>query len=122
VLDCADEPTRLLDLWDGLQTLVVVDALRSGAPPGTQQRFEGGDAPLPRELRLASTHAMGIAEALELGRALGRAPRRVVVLGLEGASFGMGDDMTPAVAAAIDALVDAVLAELELEARCTSAR
>jgi hypothetical protein len=30
--------------------------------------------------------------------------------------------MTPAVAAAIDALVDAVLAELELEARCTSAR
>ena len=59
MLDCADEPTRLLGLWDGLQTLVVVDALRSGARPGTLRRFEVGDAPLPRELRLASTHAMG---------------------------------------------------------------
>ena len=122
VLDCADEPTRLLGLWDGLQTLVVVDAMRSGAPPGTLRRFEADDAPLPRELRLASTHAMGIAEALELGRALGRAPRRVAVLGLEGAAFGMGDEMTPAVAEAVDGLVDAVLTELGLEAPCTSGR
>ena len=65
---------------------------------------------------------MGIGEALELGRALGRAPRRVAVLGLEGAAFGMGDEMTPAVAEALDGLVDAVLTELGLEAQCTSGR
>ena len=120
VLDCADEPTRLLDLWDGLDTVVVVDALRSGAPPGTVHRIDAGDGPLPRDLRLASTHAMGIADALELGRALGRAPRRVVVLGIEGASFGMGEAMTPAVAGALDELVASVLHELG-EVPCTSA-
>ena len=70
-------------------------------------------------MRLASTHAMGIADALELGRTLGRAPRRVVVLGIEGASFGMGEAMTPAVAGAIDELVASVLGELQ-EAACTS--
>src|SRR5262249_2026098 len=85
LLRCADEPTRLLDLGAGLDTVVVVDAVRSGAPPGTIHRADAGDGPLPRELRLASTHAMGIADALELGRALGRAPRRLVVLGIEGA-------------------------------------
>jgi hydrogenase maturation protease len=121
VLDCADEPTRLLDQWEGLQTVVVVDALRSGSAPGTLHRIDAGDGPLPRDLRLASTHAMGIADALELGRALGRAPRRVVVLGLEGASFGMGKEMTPAVAANLDELVASVLRELE-EVPCTSAR
>ena len=121
VLDCADEPTRLLDHWEGLQTVVVVDALRSGSAPGTLHRIDAGDGPLPRDLRLASTHAMGIADALELGRALGRAPRRVVVLGLEGASFGMGEEMTPAVAANLDELVASVLRELE-EVPCTSAR
>jgi hydrogenase maturation protease len=121
VLDCADEPTRLLDQWEGLQTVVVVDALRSGSAPGTLHRIDAGDGPLPRDLRLASTHAMGIADALELGRALGRAPRRVVVLGLEGASFGMGEEMTPAVAANLDELVASVLRELE-EVPCTSAR
>ena len=120
MLDCADEPTRLLDLWDGLDTVVVVDALRSGAPPGTLHRIDAADGPLPRDLRLASTHAMGIADALELGRALGRAPRRVVVVGIEGASFGMGEEMTPAVEDALDALVSSVLAELGEP--CTSAR
>jgi len=121
LLECADEPTRLLDLWAGLD-VVVVDALRSGAPPGTLHRVEVGDGPLPRDLRLASTHAMGIADALELGRALGRAPRRVMVLGVEGASFGVGDEMTPEVARAIDVLVAAVREELGLEGQCTSER
>jgi hydrogenase maturation protease len=120
VLDCADEPTRLLGLWDGLDTVVVVDALSSGAAPGTLHRIEAEEGPLPRDLRLASTHAMGIADALELGRVLGQAPRRVVVLGVEGASFGMGEKMTAAVAAALDGLVESVLRELE-EAPCTSA-
>jgi hydrogenase maturation protease len=112
VLDCADEPTRLLDLWGGLDTVVVVDAVRSGAAPGTRHRVDAGDGPLPRELSLASTHALGMADALELSRTLGRAPGRVVVLGLEGAAFGVGDEMTPAVADALDGLVTAVLAEL----------
>jgi hydrogenase maturation protease len=121
VLDCADEPTRLLDLWAGLDTVVVVDAIRAGTTPGTLHRVDAGDDPLPRDLRLASTHAMGIADALELGRALGQAPRRVVVLGLEGTSFGIGEVMTPAVAANLDELVASVLRELE-EMPCTSER
>ena len=120
LLDCGDEPTRLLDLWAGLDVVVVVDALRSDAPPGTLHRVEVGDGPLPRDVRLASTHAMGIVEALELGRALGRVPHRVVVLGIEGASFGMGQEMTPEVARAIDVLVPAVVEELGLEGPCTS--
>ena len=122
LLDCADEPTRLLDLWEGLDVVVVVDALRSGAPPGTLHRVEVGDGLLPRDLRLASTHAMGIADTLELGRTLGRAPRRVVVLGVEGASFGIGEEMTPEVAGAIDVLVASVADELGLEVPCTSER
>jgi hydrogenase maturation protease len=112
LLDCADEPTRLLDLWEGLDTLVVVDAVSTGAPPGTLHRVDAGSGPLPRDLRLASTHALGVADALELGRALGRAPRRVVVLGVEGRAFGMGEQMTPAVESALDGLVASVLAEL----------
>ncbi len=112
VLDCADEPTRLLGDWDGLDALVVVDAVVTGAPAGTLHRVEAGDGPLPRDLGLASTHAVGVADALELGRTLGRAPRRVVVLGVEGAAFGMGDELTPEVAVALDGVVAAALAEL----------
>ena len=121
MLDCADEPTRLLELWAGLDTVVVVDALRSGAAPGTLRRVDAGDGPLPRELHLASTHALGIADALELARTLDRAPRRVVVLGLEGGSFGIGEELTPEVEAALDGLVAAALVELREGTPCTSA-
>ncbi|MDH4178018.1 MAG: hydrogenase maturation protease [Thermoleophilia bacterium] len=112
VLDCREEPTRLLDAIEGLDLLVVVDAVRSGAEPGTIHRLESHGEPLPGDLALASTHAFGIAETLELARALGRAPRRVVVLGVEGARFGLGEQPTPAVAAALDALTAQVRAEL----------
>lgn len=122
VLDCADEPTRLLDEWAGLQALVVVDAVVTGATPGTVHRVDVGDGTLPRDLGLASTHAVGVADALELGRAVGRTPHRVVLIGVEGVAFGMGEDMSPAVASALDEAVATVLAELGVEESCTSER
>lgn len=122
LLDCADEPTRLLDAWDGLDVVVIVDAAVTGASAGTVHRLDAGNGALPRDLRLASTHAVSVADALELGRAIGRAPRRVVVLGVEGATFGMGDEMTQAVADALDGVVTAALDELGVEEPCTSAR
>jgi hydrogenase maturation protease len=122
VLECADEPTRLLDEWGDLDTIVVVDAVVTGAPAGTVHRVDAGDGPLPRGLGLASTHAVGVAEALELGRTLGRAPRRVVVVGVEGRAFGMGDELTPAVATALDEVVELALEELREGAGCTTAR
>lgn len=112
VLECDDEPTRLLDGWAGLELVVIVDAISSGSAPGTVHRFDPGADPLPRDLGLASTHAFSVPEALELARALGRAPRRVLVLGIEGAAFKMGDPVTPAVAAALDGVTRQVLAEL----------
>jgi hydrogenase maturation protease len=112
VLDCDEEPTRLLDAWDGLELVVIVDAVRSGAAAGTVTRFEPGNDALPRSLGLASTHAVSIADALELGRAVGRSPKRVVVVGVEGAAFDLGDPLTPEVDAAIPRAAEAVLAEL----------
>jgi hydrogenase maturation protease len=112
LLDCNEEPTRLIDAWDGLELVVIVDAVRAGAAPGTVHRLESDALPLPPELGLASTHAFSIADALELGRALGRAPRRVVVFGVEGRSFELGDPVTPAVEAAIPHVVKQALDEL----------
>ena len=115
VLECDDEPTRLLDAWAGLDLVVIVDAVSSGAAAGTVHRVDPGDGPLPRDLGLASTHAFSVPDALELGRALGRAPRRVLVIGVEGAAFGMGDPVTPEVEAALDGVAASVLVALAEE-------
>lgn len=113
VLDCRDEPTRLLDRLGGLDLVVVVDAVCSGAAPGAIHRVAAVDGSLPRNVQLASTHALAVTDALELASVLGRAPRRVEVVGIEGEAFGLGDPVTPAVAAAVDEVVESVVALIE---------
>lgn len=113
VLDCGDEPTRLIDALEGRDLVVVVDAVQSGAMHGTVHRIAAADGRLPRELSLASTHAMSVADALDLARALGRAPARVVLIGVEGRAFGMGDPITSEVEAAVRGAAAEVLRVLE---------
>jgi hydrogenase maturation protease len=101
------DPTALIELWRDAGEVIVVDAVRSGAAPGTIRRVDATAAPLPASLRTStSTHAVGLADAIELARALGRLPRQVVVYGIEGERFAAGTGLTPAVAAAVDAVVE----------------
>jgi hydrogenase maturation protease len=97
------EPIGLVEALDGEDEVVLVDAVSSGAPAGTLFVFDAGSRPLPAPLfGPSSTHALGLAEAVELARALGRLPRRVVVYGIEGESFEFGKGLTAAVAEAAD--------------------
>jgi hydrogenase maturation protease len=103
------EPIALVDLLDGEDEVVLVDAVYSGAEPGTVFRLEAGAEPLPSQLfGASSTHALGLAEAVELARSLGRLPQRVVVYGIEGADFGFGKGLSAPVAAAAGRLVEEV--------------
>ena len=118
-----EDPTSLVELMDpsgpegGSDTVVIIDAVRSGAAAGTVAVIEAGaDAPGLAVIgaRLdpgpAGTHGFGLAGALELARALDRLPPRVVVIGVEATDFGHGAPLSDPVAAAIGPAVDAVVA------------
>jgi hydrogenase maturation protease len=112
VRELEGEGVGLLDLWTGARAVVLVDSVRSGDAPGTVHRVDATGGPLPAGLRAStSTHAVGVAEAIELARALGRLPDRLVVYGIEGGRFDTGAELSPGVAAAIDRVADAVLSE-----------
>jgi hydrogenase maturation protease len=111
VLELDGEPGRLIDAWEGAACAIVVDAAASGSPPGTVRRIDAVAAPLPAGLRASSTHALGVAEAVELARALGRLPASLVVYGIEGERFAAGERLSAAVEDAIDDVVDLVLAD-----------
>ena len=121
------EPARLLDAWDGLDAVVLVDAACSGAPVGTVHRVVAVAASEPPPARSAdgtrlgvtlpaaprSTHGAGVAQALGLGRMLGRLPAEVVVIGIEVTRFAPGSGLTRDVAHALPAAIAAVRAEVE---------
>jgi hydrogenase maturation protease len=60
----------------------------------------------------ASTHGLGVAEAVALGDALGRLPRRLIIIGIEGRRFEVGADLSPEVARAVDEAVRLGLEEV----------
>jgi hydrogenase maturation protease len=118
VLEREGEPAGLIDAWNGAEALWLVDAVSSGSPPGTVHRIDVAEQELPSDLFRASTHHLGLAEAVELARALGRLPERVVFYGIEGGSFDAGEGLTPAVEDAVGEVAAAIRKEVET---CTSA-
>jgi hydrogenase maturation protease len=120
VVACSEEPSRLMEAWEGADSVVLVDTVSSGAAPGTLHRFDAGEEAVPARTFRSSTHAIGLADTIELARALGRLPERVCVWGVEAGGFATGSPLTPPVETAVAALVHAVLNDLEKE-RCTSA-
>jgi hydrogenase maturation protease len=112
VLEREGEPTALIDAWEGAEALWLVDAVSSDAQGGAVHRLEADEQELPAGLFRASTHHLGLADAVELARALGRLPPRTVVYGIEGARFEAGHGLTPEVAAALPQVALAVQAEV----------
>ena len=122
-----EDPTALIDLLDPVggpaspwAAAVVIDAIRTGAMPGTVTVLDVG--PGGQDLRSlgarldpgpAGTHGFGLAGAIELARALDRLPPRAVVVGIEAVGFEHGDPLSAAVLAAIPRATDAALGIIE---------
>ena len=116
VIECEGEPVSLLSAWEGHARAIVVDATQSDAEPGTIRRIIAADGPLPPALAGSSTHLLGLADAVELARALKRLPAATIVYGIEGASFDTGMGLSEPVAAAAEKVAAAIRRELEDEA------
>ena len=97
-----DDPTALLDAWAGADTAVVVDAVQAGGEPGDIVVVDLGATPVPAgRWAGGGTHALGLAAAVDLARALGALPRTLVLVGVDAAGLSAGTPMTAAVAAAV---------------------
>jgi hydrogenase maturation protease len=103
------EPTALIDAWADAELAIVADATAGGGPPGTVRDYDVSTSPLPSTATGASTHAFTLAQAIELGRALGRLPPRLFVVGVEGRRFEAGAEVGGAVAEGVEAAAARVL-------------
>lgn len=94
----------LMDEWSREEEVILVDAVVSGAAPGAITTWDARQAALPPDYFPCSTHALGVAEAVELARALGRLPRRLIVYGIEATNFEPGGSLSSGVAVAVERL------------------
>ncbi len=113
------EGLSLLESFTGCDRVVLVDATVSGQAPGTITLWDQDSGPLPAVQLRTSSHAFGVAEAVELARALGRLPASVTLYGIEAGRFDIGGSPSPEVLEAVDEVARRIAQEVE---QCTNRR
>lgn len=115
--ETAESPgLTLLGLIAGLDAAILVDAVQSGAPPGTLHKLIEEDL-LDFSEGTGSAHCWSAAETLSLGRQLAPEdlPERIFIIGVEAVQFTLGEGLSPAVRNAIPGaveMIDEILGEL----------
>jgi hydrogenase maturation protease len=111
LVESVGDATHLLDTWRDTRLTVVVDAVVSGGIPGSVHRIEG-KLGFPSSWRSASTHLIGLVEAIDLGGAVDMLPDELVVYGIEIDKVEPGVRLAPEVDIAADEVVKLVSAEI----------
>jgi hydrogenase maturation protease len=112
IIEMSGEGAALVDAWRDAPAVILVDAVRSGAPPGTLHRLDLRAQDFPREFFRYSTHAFGVAESVELARALQRLPGCLIFHGIEGKEFASGEGLSPEVERALSPALERILEEV----------
>jgi hydrogenase maturation protease len=107
------DPLCLIDDLADYDALVCVDAAAPLGTPGRIVRMDLAEDDLPHDPTLVSSHAFGLAPAIELARVLLVAPRDMIVYAIEGSCFDAGAALTSRVAAAAAEAADCIVAEVD---------
>jgi hydrogenase maturation protease len=113
VIKQSGEGASLIECWKNADSVVLIDAVHSGAEPGTIFRIDVHQQPLQREYFHHSTHSFGVAEAVELARAMNQLPKQFVIFGIEGKNYFAGTELSWEVNQATKKIVDRVIQEIE---------
>ena len=118
VIDGGTQGLGIVNLMEGRQRVILVDAANVGEAPGQFVRFTlddvdllGGPGPLGDDQYL-NIHYAGLREALLLARALDSLPQEVVVFGVQPANTGWESALSSEVEETLPDLIDAVLTEV----------
>ena len=108
LVESVGDATHLLETWRDVGLAIVVDAVVSGGVPGTVHRIDGVQG-FPAAWRSASTHLVGLAEAIDLGGAVGVLPDDMVVFGIEIDRIGPGVELGPDIEDAVGEVADRIV-------------
>lgn len=111
VIDGGTGGITLLHLMEDAQRVILIDAVDMDRPPGTIIRFSLDEVSMAAGDAHLSLHEAGLAQVLELGRAMGPLPL-ITLFGVQPQRVVRVMGLTPAVKSSLSSLVAAILAEL----------
>ena len=111
-LDAGTGGLDLLQILEGWERAIIIDAADVGREPGQFVRFTPDEASFVGSENATSLHNAGLAEVLALADALGQPLPELVIFGVQPEKIGWGEGLSEIVEATLPALVDKVLDEI----------
>lgn len=102
---------ELLPVLCGRRHVLIIDAARTGVPPGSIMRVPLADAAAFFRQRL-SPHQIGLADVLGATALLGDQPDEIIFFGIEPEKIGTGLELSPEVKTRLPELARLVVEEL----------
>lgn len=107
VVEATGDGAELLDLWEKAERVLLIDAAQSGVRPGTLHVLDALAEEVPTDLfPCCSSHLFSVAEAVQMGKALGTLPQQLTLYAIEGADFSPGIGLSPEVEQTVQELVE----------------
>jgi hydrogenase maturation protease len=110
ILDGGTQGLALLPYVEDAERVILIDAIRDDAPPGSFVRLDG-DEVAPAVAARLSVHQIGVADLLDGARWRERFPSTLVLLGLVPASLELRFGLSEAVERRLPELLERVVAE-----------
>ena len=114
VMEASIVDPSLIALWQGYERLVLIDAVVSGAAPGSVHCFDLSQRPLPTDLFSCSTHSFDLAAVIELARTLRQLPPQVWLFGVEAHELSSGQPVSAAVRMGLVHCIDRIVESLQI--------
>jgi hydrogenase maturation protease len=102
------ESLKLIETWRGAQNVVLIDTVVTGRRIGKVTIWDATTDPLVGDPFHCSTHAFGVAGAVELARILGWLPSSLRIYGIEGKRFKIGTPPSPAVLRCVEQIAQQI--------------
>lgn len=102
----------LLHYFRHAEKVLLIDAAEMGLEPGAVVRLDPEQLSRHAKGHPFSAHEIGLAEVLELGRALTNDSLKIVIFGIQPKEISWGMELSPEVAAVIPQVITAVFQEI----------
>jgi hydrogenase maturation protease len=112
VVEYHGEGASLMELWNGHQTVMIIDAVQSGVTPGTLYRLDASQGKIPATILTQSSHEFGVAQAIETARVLNTLPPLLILFGAEAGQFELGAGMSEQLKQHVHAVTFKIVEEL----------
>ncbi len=113
ILDGGTSGMALMETMAGRDSLIVADAVHTGAAPGSVTVLRDREVPALFSRKI-SPHQLGLSDVLTALRLTDEFPGQLTLVGIEPQSLAPGIGLTPAVTAAIEPALAQILALLAL--------